>query len=186
MRSARIAAILNGSPAPNVPPPPPAQLAPGLTVFQTVTASGTGQGLCGNITVESLSRVPIPPTLAQGGTTACGACAGSKQYTACGGQPVGPNCNSLLDALVGGCKIVSCLITAINATQPDVAGTDGDIDTLTLGALNKVPLTLTTGNDDAYSSYMKWNANRAHITGETCTATSDCQAGKTCTGGLCQ
>jgi cysteine-rich repeat protein len=186
MRSARIAAILNGSPAPNVPPPPPAQLAPGLTVFQTVTASGTGQGLCGNITVESLSRVPIPPTLAQGGTTACGACAGSKQYTACGGQPVGPNCNSLLDALVGGCKIVSCLITAINATQPDVAGTDGDIDTLTLGALNKVPLTLTTGNDDAYSSYMKWNANRAHITGEACTATSDCQAGKTCTGGVCQ
>ncbi len=187
MRGSRIAATLNGNPAPNVPAPPPAQLAAGLTVFQTLTASGTGQGLCGNITVESLSQVPISQSLSQGGANACGACAGSHAYTYCGaGQPVGPNCNSLLDLLVGGCKVVGCFVTVINPTQPDVAGTDGDIDTLTLGAGNKVTVVQTLGNDDGYSSYWKWNANRAHLTGETCNATSDCQAGKTCTAGTCQ
>jgi hypothetical protein len=187
MRNARIAATVNGTPAPNKPAPPPTLLAAGLTVFQTVTASGTGQGLCGNITVESLAQIPIPQSLAQGGSTACGNCTNSKQYTYCGANmPVGPGCNSLLDALVGGCKVLACLVAAINPQQPDVKGSDNDIDTLTLGAGNKVPQNLITGNDDAYSAYLKFDANRTHITGETCTATSDCQTGKTCTNGTCQ
>ncbi len=188
MRSARISATINGTPAPNVPAPPPAQLAAGLTVFQTITASGTGQGLCGNITVESLAQIPIPQSLAQGGSTACGNCTGSKTYTYCGeGQPVGPGCNSLLDSLVGGCKVVMCFVTAINARQPDVpATTGGTVKTLTLGTGNKVPASQTTGNNDAYSAYMKFDANRAHITGEDCTVTTDCQTGKTCVSGKCQ
>ncbi|APR78590.1 Multiple EGF-like-domain protein 3 precursor [Minicystis rosea] len=187
MRNSRVAATFNGTPAPNAPAPPPAQLAAGLTVFQTITASGANQGLCGNITVESLSQIPIPEVLTTG-ATACGACTGSKKYTYCGsGMPVGPNCNSLLDALVGGCKVVACLVTAINAQQPDVMGTDNDIDTLAVaGTLNKIPQASITGNDDAYSAYMKFDANRAHFTGTNCTATTDCQTGKTCVNNVCQ
>jgi hypothetical protein len=73
----------------------------------------------------------------------------------------------MLDVLVGGCKVVLCLGTAVNATQPDVKGSDGDVDSLAVsGPLNKVPDALVTGNDDAYSAYMKFEANRAHITGK--------------------
>ncbi len=186
MRSARIAATLNGTPAPNVPAPPPAMLAAGLTVFQTFTGSGTGQGLCGNITVQSLAQIPIPQSLATNGSNACGACMpGSKTYTYCGmGMPVGPNCNSLLDALVGGCKVVACLVAAINPQQPDVPGTG--TATLTLGAGNKVPAAQSTGNTNAYSSYMKFDGNRAHLTTQTCTVTADCQTGLTCQTGVCK
>jgi hypothetical protein len=191
MRSARVIATLNGTPAPNVPAPPPAQLAAGLTVFQTVTGDGTGQGLCGDITVDSLAQIPVPDALAQGGGTPCsGTCTNSHAYTSCGGGPVTAACNSLLDLIVGGCKVApfGCLlaVTAVNPTQPDVAGTDGDIDALSLGAANKVPSGQTTGNDDSYSAYLTFQANRAHLTGETCTATTTCQAGQTCVAGLCQ
>jgi cysteine-rich repeat protein len=186
MLSARIAATIDGSPAPNVPAPPPAQLAAGLTVFQNVTGSGTNQGLCGNITVESLAQIPIPQQLAQGGTTACGKCTGSATYTYCGmGMPVGPNCNSLLDALVGGCKAVACIITAINPEQPDVPA-NGTVTPLSLGAGNKVPTSQWNGDRDAYSSYLKFDGNRAHFTGETCTQNKDCQTGQMCQTGVCK
>lgn len=184
MRSARIAATLNGTPPPNVPAPPPAQLASGLTVFQTFTGSGTNQGLCGNITVESLAQIPIPQVLTTGLTACQAGCSGSHSYTYCGmGMPVGPNCNSLLDALVGGCKAAFC-INAINAYQPDVPG--NGTATLTLGANNKVPAAQTTGNTNAYSSYMKLDGNRAHFTSQTCAQPSDCQSGLTCQTGVCR
>jgi hypothetical protein len=188
MRNARMAATLSGSPAPDVPSPPPSQLAAGLTVFQTMVGSGAGQGICGNITVESLANIPAPEAFTVGGGMACGACSNSHTYTYCGaGMPVASSCNSLLDVLVGGCKVVSCLATAVNPQQPDVPGTDGDIDVLTLsGANNKVASSQTTGNDDAYSSYFKFDANRAHITGSTCIVNGDCQAGLNCVGGTCQ
>jgi len=188
MRSSRIAATLNGTPAPNVPLPPPAQLAAGLTVFQTITASGTGQGLCGNITVESLAQIPAPAALCAGGGTPCSTqCGGSKGYTYCGANmPVGPGCNSLLDTLVGGCKVIFPLcIGAINAQQPDVPA-GATVQPLTLGPGNKVPVSQTNGNNDAYSTYMKFDANRTHITGESCAVTSDCQTGKACTASTCQ
>ena len=189
MLNARISATINGTPAPDVPAPPPAALAAGLTVFQTITGSGANQGLCGNITVESLAQIPIPQTLTTG-TTACGVCANSHTYTYCGmGNPVGPGCNSLLDALVGGCGVLpvfgSCLATAINPTQPDVAS-GGAIQSLSVGgALNKVQQT-TLGDKDAYSSFMTFDANRAHFTGETCATTADCQSGLTCTAAVCK
>jgi cysteine-rich repeat protein len=165
LRGARVSASLNDTPAPDAPPAPP-QLATGLRVFQTLTASGTGQGLCGNVTVDSLAQIPVPAELTGAGATACGACTGSRAYTACTGSAVDANCNSLLDVLVGGCKAVSCLITVVNPQQPDVAGTDNDVDVLTLGTKNKCPTAQTTGNDDAYSSYFKFNANRARVTGK--------------------
>lgn len=167
MRNALIIANIDGNPAPNTPAPPPASLAAGFTHFQTVTATSTGmQGLCGNVTVESLAAIPIPESLTTG-TGDCKAVNGSKAYTYCGANmPVGPNCNSLLDAIVGGCKVTFLNITAINASPvPDVAGSG--TTPLTLGPGNKVPASQSTGNTNAYSAYFTFKANRAHFTGRT-------------------
>jgi hypothetical protein len=79
---------------------------------------------------------------------------------------VDANCNSLLDVLVGGCKAIACFVPAVNAQQPDAAGSDNDLDELSLEAKNKVPSAQSDGNDDAYSSYFKLNANRARVTGK--------------------
>jgi cysteine-rich repeat protein len=187
MLGAHIAASINGNPPPDVPAPPPAALAPGLTVFQTISGNGAGQGLCGNITVASLAAIPVPATLAQGGGTACGACGGSHTYTACTGTqtPNNSSCNSLLDVLVGGCKVVACFVTVVNPEQPDVPA-GAMVTPLALGAGNKVPVATTMNDSDAYSSYLTFTANRAHFTGESCTATAQCQAGLTCTGGVCK
>lgn len=187
LRQARILASVNGTPAPDVPAPPPATLAPGLEVFQTMTGSGVGQGLCGAVNVESLAQIPVPAEFTTG-ATACGSCSGSRSYTACAaGQPVGPGCNSLLDAIVGGCRVFSCLIPLINAQQPDVpALAGGTVRTLSLGTGNKVPTSQTAGNTDAYSAYWKFNANRAHLTGASCATAGDCQAGQVCTYGRCR
>jgi hypothetical protein len=178
MTSAHIGGTLNGSPPPNVPAPPPTTLAPGLTVFQSITANGFGQGLCGNITVASLAAVPLPGALASGGATGC-----DESYTYCGdGKPVGPSCNSLLDAIVGGCHILNGLITAINPTQPDVPA---NAPALTVGSNMKVTVTAQNGMD-AYSAFLAFAAVRTHLTGETCAVTTDCQTGKTCTAGVCK
>jgi hypothetical protein len=98
-------------------------------------------------------------------------------------MPVGPACNSLLDVFVGGC-VVSAFINVLNATQPDVGLNGTAPTTLTIGAGNKVNLTSADLND-AYSSAFTFAANRAHFTGETCQATAQCQAGQTCTAGVC-
>jgi cysteine-rich repeat protein len=187
MLGAHIAATINGNPPPDKPAPPPAALAPGLTVFQTISGNGAGQGLCGNITVASLAAIPVPASLAQGGSTACGMCAGSRTYTACTGNQTPNNsaCNSLLDVLVGGCKVLACFGTAVNPAQPDVPA-GAMVTPLALGAGNKVPVATTMNDDDAYSSYLTFTANRAHFTGETCTTAAECQTGLTCTGGVCK
>jgi hypothetical protein len=136
--------------------------------MQSINATASGKGLCGNITVESLSLIPIPEVLTTGTTACSSSCAGTKKYTYCGsGQPVGLSCNSMLDAIVGGCKvdfILPCVTTVINATQPDVAGS-GYQGALTLGAGNKVPLNQSQGNTRAYSSFLNFTANRGHATG---------------------
>jgi cysteine-rich repeat protein len=193
MRAASLVATLDGTPAPDAPAPPPAKLASGLTVFQQMTGNGANEGLCGNITVESLAQVPVPQTLATGGTQACTSlCPGSPTYTYCGtGMPVGPNCNSLLDVLVGGCNIskIICLpppnalSQVVNPTQPDVPTPS---KMLSLGAGNKVPTSQTSGNTDAYSAYMTFAGNRAHFTSQTCAQSTDCQQGLTCQSGSCK
>ncbi|MBI5528039.1 MAG: hypothetical protein HY897_17035 [Deltaproteobacteria bacterium] len=168
MRSSRVFATVDNPPAPNTPAPPPTLLAAGTLVMQSINATASGKGLCGNITVESLSLIPIPEVLTTGTTACSSSCAGTKSYTYCGsGQPVGPSCNSMLDAIVGGCKvdfIFPCVTTVINSTQPDVAGS-GYQGTLTLGAGNKVPLAQSQGNTRAYSSFLNFTANRGHATG---------------------
>ncbi len=188
MRSAQIAATINS--ATSVPAPPPDALAAGLKTFQSVSATATGQGLCGNITVESLAAIPVPESLTSG-TAACATCTGSNVYTYCGqDMPVGPGCNSLLDVIVGGCKALpfagSCVLSAVNASQPDVPAAGGAIKTLTLGADNKVPADQTAGNQDAFSAYLQFSANRAHLTGENCTVTADCRADQICVNKICE
>jgi cysteine-rich repeat protein len=190
MLNAHVAATIDGNPPPNVPAPPPAMLAAGLTVFQTITGNGMGQGLCGNVTVASLAQIPVPAALAGGGNTACLSCGTtSHTYTACtaGQTPGNSNCNSLLDVLVGGCEVLFCspLSTAVNPTQPD-APSGAAVTPLALGANNKVPNATTMNDMDGYSAYFTFAANRAHFTGETCATTADCQAGKTCTNTTCQ
>jgi hypothetical protein len=174
-------AMIDATPAPDVPAPPPTKLATGLVVFQTLTATGASQGLCGDITVQSLAQIPIPSALTTG-TAKC-----TEGYTYCGtGMPVSASCNSLLDAIVGGCKVVGGFITAFNATQPDVPPSGGgSVVTLKVGASKKV--TIPTGDEDeAYSAYLQFAANRAHFTGESCTTPSQCQAGQACTAGVCK
>jgi hypothetical protein len=170
MRSANLFATVDNPPAPNHPAhPPPALLADSISMFQTLNGTASGKGLCGNITVESLSKVPVISTIAQGGSYACDpTCSNSKSYTYCGaGQPVGPNCNSLLDAIVGGCAVrVLICVQVINPTQPDTAGS-GYQGTLTNNGsnLNKIPSDQVTGNTRGYSSYLNFSANRGHATG---------------------
>ncbi len=181
MLNAHMAGTVNGTPAPDVPAPPPAALAAGLTVFQTITANGAGQGLCGDITVASLAQITVPAALATGSTTAC-----SQGYTACVAPmtptSAGSTCNSLLDVLVNGCNIFG-FIVAVNATQPDVPA-GATVQKLVIGANLKVT-PAPTSDMDAYSSYLTFTANRAHFSGESCTITSECQTGKTCTAGTC-
>ncbi len=202
VRSAYVMATLDGTPAPNTPAPPPAKLASGVSVLQDLTASGTNQGLCGNITVESLAQVPIPAMLssaASAGSAAThpctAACPKSNVYTYCGmGMPVGPSCNSLLDVLVGGCNVatsaalcgLSGLTEVVNPTQPDVpAGSSATM--LTPDATtHKIPATQTSGDKDGYSAFMTFTGNRAHFTGQTCTQNTDCQQGQTCQSNACK
>ena len=166
MSNAWLRATLNATPAPNLPAPPPTNLAPGLTVFQSITGSASGQGICGNVTVESLAHIPVPASLATGAASACLVCSGSRTYTACSGGTVEPGCNSMLDVLIGGCKTLLCLVNVVTPTQPDVpAPGSTSVRPLALGAGNAVPSGQSTGNEDAYSSYFKFDANRAHITG---------------------
>jgi hypothetical protein len=79
-------------------------------------------------------------------------------------------------------------VTAVNPSQPDVPATAGGmVMTLTADTTtHKVPASATSANNDAYSAYLKFDANRSHFTGETCLVATDCQAGKTCTAGRCQ
>ena len=164
--NAWLRATLNATPAPNVPAPPPTNLASGLTVFQSITGSGSGQGICGNVTVESLAHIPVPASLANGASSGCLACTGSRTYTACSGNTVEPGCNSMLDVLVGGCKAFLCFVTLVTPSQPDVpAPGSTSVSPLSLGSGNAVPSGQSTGNADAYSSYFKFDANRAHVTG---------------------
>jgi cysteine-rich repeat protein len=178
MRDAKISATIPSTPAPDAPAPPPAKIAAGLTVFQTMTATGADQGLCGDVTVASLAQIPVPSALTTG-TTKC-----SEGYTSCASGPVSATCNSLLDVFVGGCSLLGGSVAVINPTQPDVAaGTS--VQTLSVGANKKVTLPSAT-DDDAYSAYLQFTANRAHFSGESCTTSAECQGGQACTSKVCQ
>jgi len=129
-------------------------LDPALVSFATTGTASTNK-MCGNITAESLARVPAPPVLVQGGAAPC-----TQGYT---------KDNSLLDMIVGGCDlfIFSQVIPAITPTQPDTIG--GEPFTLALDSnhrvasctSNGVEVDLTTCLANAtYSSYFQFTTDR--------------------------
>jgi cysteine-rich repeat protein len=197
--AAHLRASVDAVPAPDVPAPPPAALAPGLVVFRTLTATDAAQGLCGNATVSSLAKVPLPHSFASGGISPCVApstvtCLSpptitSHAYTWCGEHcgnpgdpdydasgcdscdpdrchtnPVGPGCNSLLDAVVGGCVVnpPDC-VEAFLPTQPDI-GTGGQSPKPLSNDPTQNDKVTPSVATDGYSSYFRFAANRAHLT----------------------
>jgi len=178
LRDAKLSASIDASPAPDAPAPPPGKLASGLTMFQSMTATGSNEGLCGDVTVASLAQIPVPSALTSG-SVKC-----SEGYTSCGGGPVSASCNSLLDVFVGGCSLLGGAVKVTAPTQPDVAA-GASVQTLTVGGGKKVTLPSAT-DDDAYSAFLQFTANRAHFSGESCTSSAECQAGQGCTAGVCK
>jgi hypothetical protein len=86
MRNGYIRGTVLDSPAPDVPGPPPTQLASGLTVFRELTTAGTDEGMCGNITVDSLAKLPLPRSFSTSSFTA--ACIAASQFSGCTTAPV--------------------------------------------------------------------------------------------------
>jgi len=152
----------------------PASLRTPFPTFETIAGNGAGQGLCGDISVGSLAQIPMPQLLTMGATNC------SEGYTYCGaGNPVGPTCNSLLDVLVSGCHVILG-IAAINATQPDVpAPGNATVTNLTVSATGHHVTNVAAQTNEAYSAFFTFTANRAHASGEICTAAAQCQATQT-------
>lgn len=82
-------------------------LDPNLQTFATMAQPNANAGgkLCGNVTAQSLSQVPVPSALLPGGSAAC-----TQAYT---------TANSFLDVLIGGCNVTILQIAVINIRQPD-------------------------------------------------------------------
>jgi hypothetical protein len=133
--------------------------------FEGLDGSSSARGLCGNVTVESLSLVPAPEGLTVGGQSPCSAsCPQSRAYTYCGdGMPVGPGCNSLLDVLVSGCStFVGICIPLVTPTQPDVGVGGNPPHALVPDPVSgKVTVVVP---DDAYSSFFQFSSQRVHMT----------------------
>lgn len=139
------------------------QLDAALTSFGTTS---NGQ-LCGNVSAYSLSKVPVPSAILAGGSVAC-----IEGYSAS---------NSLLDVLVGGCRVVGGLIVAVAKTQPDTsdptAPAAGAGAKYTLSASSTTTKVVDTCKDKsgtvvtfatcvnaaAYSSYFKFTTDRVIV-----------------------
>jgi hypothetical protein len=141
------------------------QLDPALVSFTNAgqpTANGAGK-LCGNVSAASLAKVPAPAALIAGGANAC-----IENYTAT---------SSLLDILIGGCKVLGGIVTVINKKQPDQVDASlpplGAGGNYVLSAMNpnrvvdtckdKNGVTVDFAaclNTAAYSSFFKFTTNR--------------------------
>jgi len=143
-------------------------LDPLLQSFESMgqpTTTGAGK-MCGNISAQSLSLVPVPAAMAAGGSTAC-----SQNYSA--------SSNSMLDVLVGGCTVLGFFVV-ITPTQPDqvdpampVAGAGGPYQlsensqhqVTTCRDKNNTVVTLSTClAAAAYSSFFKFTTDRVIAT----------------------
>ena len=162
MRSASAAARVDAETS--LPAEPPSNLAPGFAAFESLDAADASHGLCGNVTVGSLALIPVPELFTSGVGT-CEACANSRAYVSCGTGPVTDACHSFLDVLVGGCQILSCVVTLIDPSQPDVGVGVDPPNTLIFepsgGGIDKVTVVEA---DDAYSSWFQFTSERVHLT----------------------
>jgi hypothetical protein len=141
---------------------PPGHLAsenldPSLQSFASL-GSSSGEGkLCGVLTATSLAAIPVAASLISG-EDACGNGTNSHVYT---------SSNSMLDVLVGGCKVVDGIVTVVNPTQPDTVLSGGSICTLTLGTVNGVANHVTASQSclaqDGYSSYFQFTTDRVIV-----------------------
>ncbi|MBK7402047.1 MAG: DUF4215 domain-containing protein [Myxococcales bacterium] len=138
-------------------------LDPALVSFATTS---NGQ-LCGNVSAYSLSKVPVPAAILAGGSVAC-----IENYSAT---------NSLLDVLIGGCRVIGGLITAVSKTQPDVSDPTAPVagagPKYTLSASSSSTKVVDTCKDKsgatvtfatcinsaAYSSYFKFTTDRVIV-----------------------
>jgi cysteine-rich repeat protein len=137
-------------------------LDPALKSFETL-ANGE---LCGNVSAASLSKAPAPSAITGGGAISC-----VEGYT---------TANSLLDVLVGGCKVLGGFVVAVKATQPDQVdaasppvGGGGPYKLSVTGSPPKVTgckdkggatVDLTKCLDAAaYSSFFKFTTDRAIV-----------------------
>lgn len=164
IRGARLEAMVGT--LSSLPAPPPFQPAPDLLAFETLDASGSALGLCGNLTVGSLAAIPVPREVKADGQACRDDCPGSRSYVSCGGGPVTPGCHSLLDVLVGGCRIqAGCVLNVVQPTQPDVGVGPNPPHTLSFapggGGIDKV---VVVEPDDAFSAWFTLATRRVHIT----------------------
>jgi hypothetical protein len=145
------------------PAPPPFLLAPGFTIYDTTVANGPDEGLCAMLSVDGLSKFPVPRQFTSGDTACNPECDNSEAYVACpSGEAPGPSCNSLLDVFVNGCEANYLCIDAVKPMQPDVGtGTDAPVTLTPSGPLNKVEPVVPT---DGYSIYFHFTMRRAHLT----------------------
>jgi len=146
------------------------KLDPTLQSFATMS---NGQ-LCGGVSAYSLSKVPVPSALLPGGSANC-----VEGYT---------TANSLLDVLIGGCRIFGGFVAVVNARQPDTedptAAAVGTGPTYTLSRsstttkiVDRCKATGTTGKtynagtpefdaclkDAAYTAYFKFTTDRVIV-----------------------
>ena len=166
LQDMRLRARIDDPPEPDLPAPPPQALAAGFEIFRSLSANQSDLGICGNVTVRSLSTIDVPLALTEGLAACDPTCSNSRVYTACppGVDPAPGVCHSLLDALVGGCKAALCT-HIITPTQPDVAADGVAARSLVPDANGYVAPSQTATNLDGYSMYVQVAANRAHLTG---------------------
>ncbi len=153
--NATLRATIDASPALDVPGAPPSTLAPGLQVFQTITATAPDQGICGVVTVDALAHTQMPQDFCLG-PNACqpsSVCSGSRTYSC--------STNSLLDVIVGGCSSTALCFHLVDATQPDV-GTGGNPPAILTNGANNVVTPSVAG--DGYTYFLHFTAARAHLT----------------------
>lgn len=125
-----------------------------------LVTTGLGDGLCGAISVESLSKIPVMNELAEGvGSVTC-----EETYVACEpGAVAGEDCSSLLDALIAGCN-AGGFGAVVAATQPDVPG-DGPPELSIDPATGHVPLSQIEGNTHGYSAFFLLKGERVLVDG---------------------
>ena len=164
MLQTRLQALVSSSVS--LPAPPPDLLAPGLVAFEILDASGVSEGLCGNVTVGSLANIPAPTEVTSGSSSCRSDCSGSRAYVSCGDGTVTPACHSLLDVLVGGCRVqTGCFITLIEPTQPDVGvGPNPPAPLLFAPSGGGIDKVVVIEPKDAYSSWFSLTTQRVHDT----------------------
>lgn len=147
----------------STPNEPPLRIAEGLTTPNELLGSDAEVGLCGEVTVASLARVPIPTFFTSGPGACSDSCAGSRAYVACPSGSVTASCNSMLDLLVSGCAAGgACAFPLVDAIQPD-RGAGGGVPRVLVADEETGKVTVAEPND-AYSAYFHFTGLRAHIT----------------------